>query len=300
MSEFPTPRIIDLHSHWGTKRGWFGNPGNWFEPQGDAALQKLKKYFNWSGELGTEEKMAEDFRRSNVRAVLDLAYTTDMPMEDARRQHDYAFEVQRRYPDAILGHWIKLHPKDPKSLDELKRCIQNRVEFIGFGMSVGGPICTDPTYVPFIELCIKESIPVLITTGMTGAGAGERGGFGYVLDDTHPRHIDRLAANYPELTIIAARPAWPWQQEAIAILLHKGNVWNELHGWSPKYHPPELKREIGKRLQNKIMFGADYPMLSYDRLRREWRAEGYSEDVIEKVFWKNAKELLASLGVTSA
>ena len=30
----------------------------------------------------------------------------------------------------------------------------------------------------------------------------------------------------------------------IAVLLHKPNVWCELHGWSPKFFTEELKREI--------------------------------------------------------
>ena len=55
------------------------------------------------------------------------------------------------------------------------------------------------------------------------------------------------AALAPDLKIIAGRPAWPWQDEMIAILLHKPNVWNELHGWSPKYLTDALKRDIRSR-----------------------------------------------------
>ena len=67
-------------------------------------------------------------------------------------------------------------------------------------------------------------MPVLLMTGLTGIGQGMPGGAGVVLDDGHPRHIDRVAARYPELRILAGRPAWPWQDDMIAILLHKANV----------------------------------------------------------------------------
>ena len=39
------------------------------------------------------------------------------------------------------------------------------------------------------------------------------------------------------------------------------------------------------------MFGADYPMFAYERLVADWRAEGYSDDVLEKVFHLNAERL---------
>ena len=43
-----------------------------------------------------------------------------------------------------------------------------------------------------------------------------------------------------------AAPAWPWQDDMIAVMLHKPNVWNELHGWSPKYLTEALQREISR------------------------------------------------------
>ena len=76
------------------------------------------------------------------------------------------------------------------------------------------------------------------------------------------------------------------------MLLHKGNVYNELSGWSPKYFSPEFKREINGRLQDKFMFGSDYPVLSHKRLFQDWESEGYKPEVLEKVFWKNAQRIL--------
>ena len=82
----------------------------------------------------------------------------------------------------------------------------------------------------------------------------------------------------------------------IAILLHKANVWYELHGWSPRYLTDELKREIARRLQDRVLFGADYPLLSYDRLRADWAQVGLSETVTEKLFHGNAERMFAELG----
>jgi hypothetical protein len=46
------------------------------------------------------------------------------------------------------------------------------------------------------------------------------------------------------------------------------------------------------RLQDKIMFGSDYPSLPYARIFKEWRELGYSDAVMEKIFHGNAERVL--------
>jgi predicted TIM-barrel fold metal-dependent hydrolase len=77
--------------------------------------------------------------------------------------------------------------------------------------------------------------------------------------------------------------------------MHKRNIWYEVHGWSPKYFTPDLKHEIPRRLRERVMFGADYPLFTYERLVRDWRSEGYTEDVLADVFVNNAERFLAQV-----
>jgi len=123
---------------------------------------------------------------------------------------------------------------------------------------------------------------------------------GIILDHCHPRHLDVVAAKFPELTIVAGRPAWPWQSEMISIMLHKPNVWCELHGWSPKYFTQDLKHDLARRLQDRMLFGADYPLLSYQRLISDWRELNLSDVILERVFYKTAKRLFQNLGFNLA
>ena len=138
---------------------------------------------------------------------------------------------------------------------------------------------------------------MLIFVGTTGLGAGLPGGDGVILDHCHPRHLDIVAATYPELQIVAARPGWPWQAETIAVLMHKRNIWYELHGWSPKYHTPDLKHDIARRLKDRILFGADYPLFKYERLVQDWQNEEYTPEILNKVFHENAERFFDSLGM---
>ena len=282
--------IVDVHSHWGTKRG--------YPLQTEAELAQQRATWNSAPTYHTEQEMADCFRRHHVRAILDFGFAKFEPLEKMQELHDYAFETEARFRDTILGHWIHVDPKREGGVAELRRCIDKKIGFLGFAVSssLTAP-ASDASFDPFYKLCIEANIPVLIFVGTTGLGAGLPGGNGVVLDHCHPRHLDLVAARYPELKIVAGRPGWPWQAEVIAVLMHKRNIWYELHGWSPKYHTPELKHEIPRRLQDRILFGADYPLFSYERLISDWRKEGYPEEVLQKMFHRNGERFLKNVGV---
>jgi predicted TIM-barrel fold metal-dependent hydrolase len=280
-------RIFDCHSHWSTRKGYVF--------QSEEAQKSQERIWGTKASFQTEAEMTDTFRKNNVRVMMDLAVTVldDMEWEDIQAMHDYTFDVARENRDVIYGHWLSFDPRvGRKALEEYERAVAADAGFIGFGI-IGQARHrlppSDPIWDPIYKLSIDVGAPVLIHTGLTGIGQGFPGGNGIVLDDGHPRHIDIVASRFPELKILAGRPAYPWQDEMIAVMLHKANVHYELHGWSPKAYPPSLRREIGGRLQDRIMFGCDYPVLKYEMVVDRWKSLGYSDDVLAKVFHKNAE-----------
>ena len=183
--------------------------------------------------------------------------------------------------------------KGRKAIVELERCI-NELNMIGlkFQPTAQKFFPNDRRFYPLYEKCTELGVPVSFHTGTTGLGAGLPGGGGYRLKFCRPIYLDDIAAGFPELTIIAIHPSWPWHNEMIAVLLHKGNVYNDLSGWAPKYFPETLKREINGRLQDKFMFGSDYPEIPVSRWLDEFEKERYKPEVIDKVLLKNARRIL--------
>jgi hypothetical protein len=43
------------------------------------------------------------------------------------------------------------------------------------------------------------------------------------------------------------------------VAIHKANVSIDISGWGPKYIPAPLKHDMQRRLQDKVLFGSDYP-----------------------------------------
>src|SRR3977135_4353603 len=101
-TEPPSMKLIDIHSHWGTKRGY---P---LQTPEELALQRQ----TWNSEVRyhTEAEMAQHFRDNGVRAILDLGFAKYRPLEEMQALHDYAFEVERQHADATLAQWTQIHP----------------------------------------------------------------------------------------------------------------------------------------------------------------------------------------------
>jgi len=138
----------------------------------------------------------------------------------------------------------------------------------------------------------EAGLPAVFHTGQTGIGAGLPGGRGIKLRLSNPMLIDDVAADFPGLTVILAHPSVPWQDEAISIATHKANVYIDLSGWSPKYFPPQLVRAASSYLQDKMLFGSDYPLITPDRWLRDFELLDIKPEVRPKILKHNAVRLL--------
>src|ERR687894_3271852 len=128
---------------------------------------------------------------------------------------------------------------------------------------------SDRAFYPLYEAIAELGVPALFHTGQTGIGAGLPGGRGIKLRYSNPVLLDDVAADFPQLTIVLAHPSVPWQDEAISIATHKANAYIDLSGWSPKYFPEALVRQANSLLQDKVLFGSDFPLVTPDRWRRD-------------------------------
>jgi predicted TIM-barrel fold metal-dependent hydrolase len=277
-------RIIDVHC--------YPNTEEWIACQ-QPYVDALAKYWNRSWTAKDEDEVVKDFTDAGVEAILvalDLETTVGTPP----CSNDYVSAMQKRHPDRIIQAWAAVDPfKGQQAIGEATRAI-HELHMLGFHFHpiIGHFAVNDRRIYPLFEVINELNAPVLIDVGTTGMGAGMPGGMGAKLRHAHPSAIDELAADFPNLTIVAAHPGWPWVDEMIAVALHKGNVFWEVSGWAPKYFPSQLKTDIGGRLKDKIMFGSDYPSIPHARLLREWGELGYSDDVMERVFHVNAERVL--------
>ncbi|MGH7927952.1 MAG: amidohydrolase family protein, partial [Candidatus Binatia bacterium] len=277
-------RIIDLHC--------YPNTEPWIKSQGPY-VEALAKYWNRAWTAKSEAEVIEEFKKFTVEAVL-VAFDIESVTGSPSCTNDYVAGMRDRNRGVVLQAWAAVDPlKGDAALIEARKAIQ-QLGMLGFHFHpIMGHFSVDNRKLyPLWEAINELRVPVMIDVGTTGMGAGMPGGLGAVIRHAHPAAIDQLAADFPNLSIVAAHPGWPWNEEMIAVALHKGNVSWELSGWAPKYFPEGLKRDIKGRLKDKIMFGSDYPSIPYERIFKEWNELGYSDELLEKVFHGNAERIL--------
>lgn len=269
-----------------------------FHPDPERIELMARKVFKRESVFIGEEELISGLRTAGVKAVLMSPMggaKADRDPAQIKDMHDYMGHLKKTYPDAVLGCWGDIDPRlGYQGARELERCIRD-VGMLGIytGAILTGIPVNDKQYWPLYNVCAEAGATVKLSVGMTAIGQGTPGGGGIHLSHENPiPYVDDVAIQFPHLRILAAHCAWPFHNEMIAVMIHKSNVHNELHGWSPKYFPPELKREINGRLQDRFMFGSDFPWFSYERLFGDWETEGYKPEVLEKVYHRNAGRIL--------
>ena len=276
-------RIIDLHCYPSTQE--------WINCQGPY-VEALAKYWKRDWAAKTEAEVISEFTAAGVEAclvALDLESTVGTPPCG----NEYVHGMWKRNEGRIIQCWGTVDPFKDTAIAEAKHAVEE-LGLIGFHFH---PIMqhfavNEERFYPLFETINALKVPIMLDVGTTGMGAGMPGGMGAIIRHAHPLSVDQLAADFPDLKIICAHPGWPWIDEMTAVALHKGNVYWEMSGWAPKYLPDGIKRDIKGRLKDKIMFGSDYPSMPYERLFREWDEIGYTVDILEKFYHRNAEEIL--------
>ncbi|UFN47142.1 amidohydrolase family protein [Roseomonas sp. OT10] len=240
-----------------------------------------------------DEVIAEDFRRDDTLAI-PIAWDAMAGAGGAVYGNDQLAALCAAWPDVFLPGWAVVDPWRGRSgLEEIEHAIRDlKLMGVKYQPPVQGFAPSGRHFYPIWDLLQDLGAPALIHCGTTAIGSGEPGGLGFKLEHGRPLHIDAIAADFPRLNIVAAHPGWPWTEELIAVALHKGNVSIDVSGWGPKYIPAPLKHDMQRRLQDKVMFGSDYPGWSPGQTLDEWEMQGFKPPIVEKLFRANARRIL--------
>lgn len=284
-----TPLVaIDMHVHIEVDEK--GHPA--LPPQLDEAASR---YFGATERPGIGA-IADLYRELRMAAVV---FTVDARTNLGHPPIDSA-EIARgaeRHNDVLIPFGSVDPTTGADALDLAGRLVEDSgVRGFKFHPTVQGFDPSDQRWYPLWGLLQSFGLPAVFHTGQTGIGAGLPGGYGLRLGLSNPILLDSVAGDFPDWQIIMAHPSVPWQDEALAVATHKSNVWIDLSGWSPKYFPEALVRAARSRLQDRVLFGSDFPMLRPDRWVGDAESLGFDAAVTAKIMKTNAARLLGLAG----
>lgn len=258
----------------------------------DESLEAMATYFGTDAKSFTVDQLAAYYRERNMAAVTFTVDIKDGPTEGKPSNEEIA-ERARANADVIIP-FASVDPARGRDGVELaQRLIDDHgVRGFKFHPSAQEFRPDDRSVYALYEVIQAAGLPALFHTGQTGAGAGQRGGGGIRLGLSNPMYLDNVAVDFPDLTIVMAHPSFPWQEEALAVALHKPLVYIDLSGWSPKYFPPILVQYANTLLKDKVLFGTDFPMLTPERWLSDLDKTAVRDEVKPGLMKGNAARLL--------
>jgi hypothetical protein len=237
----------------------------------------------------------EEFISFVTRAGVDRFVVKACDVESTfgiKTRNEVVAKLVREYPDRVIGFAGVDPHKGVKAVEELSYAVKE-LGLCGLNLQLYElklP-AQDKRIYPLYEKCVELDIPVNIhSSGHFSSVIGL--GYG------HPLNLDEVAVDFPELTIIACPPGWPWVHELIAVAWRHPNVYIGLSslraavlGKSGSGYEP-LVTYGNSVLQDKLIFGSGWPLLPLQRSVEEFRALPWKAEVISKLLGINLSRAL--------
>ena len=196
-------------------------------------------------------------------------------------------ESIQKYPDFFTG----FYGIDPLLRMDALRAFRRVVKEYGVkGASIdpamSGVAVNSALYYPFYAACCEENIPVAITTGCSC-------GMPHVVLEHHaPWLIDRVASDFPELTIIVSHGAYPWIMEMVGVATRHSNVYLDFSACTMLFNVEQYVHAANRQLMNKVLFASAHPFDHIADTLKLYDSLPFTAEAREHVMYKNAAAIL--------
>ncbi len=224
----------------------------------------------------------------------------ESPVPIAEINQAYA-SLAKAYPDRLVA-LASVDPRRKESASLVDRAISEwGMRGLKLHPGAGFSPSDDAAY-PLYEIVARHHLPVVIHTGPVGQPLYSQ--------YSQPVHIDKAAADFPQVNFVAAHMGYGWYPEALTIASSKPNIYLDFAGWqleavrNPGEFISVLRLALDKLGKDRIMFGSDWPffrrVLSQDKwvsLIRELPCHGqdagmrFTEDEVQAITGENARRL---------
>jgi uncharacterized protein len=222
---------------------------------------------------------------------LDLGHQRLPPRKSSA---DDLATLERRFPGRFLaaaGVDVGALLVDPQApLAELVRCVETlgvrRIAIEPGRAPLHAEHVADRRLYPLYEAAQSHKVAVFLqTSGIWG---------GVDLHHAHPRWIDRVAHDFPDLRLIASHGAYPFVREMIAVAVRRPNVFPspDLYLYTPSGR--EWVYAVNKgQIAEQFLFGSGFPLCGdLTRTVDRFLLQGWRPARLDRILFGNALRAL--------
>jgi uncharacterized protein len=234
--------IIDVHSH-----AW-QFPGDF-----SADFIRQAKRAKAGVEVDLSVRLA-DYDRASVPGVKTIVFGGKAMLSGLWVDDQYVARYVAQAPERLIG-FLSVDPTQAGWERELRAGHQELgLRGIKLLSMYAGFRPDEPRLDSLWQYATDHRLPVLLHTGTTFVAQAP-------LECTLPRHLDVVATRFPEVKIIMAHLAHPYEGECVVVIRKHPNVYADISALHYRpfqfFHSLMLVQEYG--VWDKVLFGTDYP-----------------------------------------
>jgi len=164
-----------------------------------------------------------------------------------------------KYADKFVG-FAYVDPRRADCMEMLRHGIEDLgLKGAKFGPIYNGVALADPRVAPVLEYLQRNNLPLTMHMGTTFARNAP-------VELGRAIHIEPVAMQYPDLTMIMAHMGHPWYEECVVVARKQPNVFCEVSALS--YRPWQYYNILmcaqEYKITDKVFFGTDFPFARVD------------------------------------
>lgn len=310
--------VVDVHSHlW--ERAWM--PEAWWDALADitasqyerAGIDQDAEYIReeyvptyWdAGGTHLLERMDEAGIDHQVVFSVDFGLALgepEVPIQDVNRE---LASFQDEHPERITA-FATIDPRRDGAAEHVETAISEwGMRGLKLHPTAGFYLHDEATY-EVLSVVDHLDVPVLTDSGPIFAPL-----YG---ECSHPNHLDRVLADFPDLDIVAAHMSFGWWRDLLAIAKQKLNTGLrvDISGWQPVAQEDfeQFAHVVGEFVKalgpDRVLFGTDDPVFDPTSPKEDWiqnvrslasaSEDGLDEEAVASILAGGARSLFDSPG----
>ena len=181
---------------------------------------------------------------------------------------------------------FRFRPNTPEIINGIKNSAMFKAacKAIGFDARKAQPL---PDIVADLDrLGVELGVPAFITMAPPPQVPGA------ILEYADPRDVDKVARDFPELTLIMSHGGYPFVNEAIYTCLRNANVYMDISEYERAPMVDVYVRAMNDLISDKVLFASAHPFVELADALDAYADFELSADVRNKVMYENARRVL--------